>query len=310
LFRLCDNRSVEGIRTGWDLHVHSTRSDGRYSAAELIGILAENGIGRAAIVDHDTLWGYRDGIIPAKSAGIELIPGMEISTWYTPGRLEEIVEFDRHPNKNRGEEIHILWYGMDVDDAGVRAFEEEIRRMQNERAKKIVDGLLRQGYRLDFELMEAVSSPAPVGVPPMIMQMIERGYLPLVLEAIREFVLNNIGPGGAAYQPPALDMRVAAKRARDLGGVVVVAHPGKIKSADALSTLLSLASGIEAAYPIHTAEQTAQYINEGKDRGMFFTGGTDFHGYYESGYVRFEFPEGYERELERFAAACGHHTSA
>ena len=75
-----DNRIV-------DLHVHSTESDGTFTPTEVIAEAKNAGLSAIALTDHDTATGIRKAMGAAKEAGIELIPGIELSTAYTfPGK--------------------------------------------------------------------------------------------------------------------------------------------------------------------------------------------------------------------------------
>ena len=65
-----------------DLHVHSTYSDGTFSPAELVKEAVKNGISAFALTDHDTTDGIDEAIDAGGKAGIEVIPGIEISTSY------------------------------------------------------------------------------------------------------------------------------------------------------------------------------------------------------------------------------------
>ena len=51
----------------FDLHTHSTRSDGRFSPTELVDLAVEQGVSLFALTDHDTL----DGIVEASQRAVE-----------------------------------------------------------------------------------------------------------------------------------------------------------------------------------------------------------------------------------------------
>lgn len=258
--------------TSIDLHLHTTRSDGRYDAETVIRKITAAGVKTAAITDHDTLLGFRDGRAAAASAGILLIPGLELSTTFSHGG--KFVE-----------EVHVLWYGMNPESDAVQLFEREIREAQNFRIAKSVDKLKAKGYALEFGGMLNAAGAAPVCVVQVVMQLIERGFLKLEIEAIRNFVDEYMAPGGVAYEPPFLETAEAMNRAKAAGGLLVVAHPAKVKSEAALSTMIEMADGIEAFYAAHSAGERNAYAAKAAQRGLYVTCGSDFHGYYEALYA-------------------------
>ncbi|WP_370223710.1 PHP domain-containing protein [Cytobacillus sp.] len=66
----------------FDLHLHTTASDGKYSPSEVVQMAAEKGMNTIAITDHDTTKGIAEAINAGKAFGITVIPGIELSTKY------------------------------------------------------------------------------------------------------------------------------------------------------------------------------------------------------------------------------------
>ena len=81
-----------------DLHVHSTESDGTDTPLELVALAKQVGLHAFALTDHDTIGGLKYARPAAKEAGIELVPGIELSTDY------------------EGKEVHILGYYIDENN--------------------------------------------------------------------------------------------------------------------------------------------------------------------------------------------------
>src|SRR3954469_17093901 len=75
-----------------DLHMHSTLSDGGLPVRDLIDYCCAQGLSAMAITDHDNIDSYEEGREYAREAGIEYIPGVEISSFWG------------------GSDIHILGY--------------------------------------------------------------------------------------------------------------------------------------------------------------------------------------------------------
>ena len=66
----------------FDLHCHSTISDGTLAPAEIVRRAAANGVTVLALTDHDELAGLAQAAEAARADGIRFVPGVEISvTW-------------------------------------------------------------------------------------------------------------------------------------------------------------------------------------------------------------------------------------
>ena len=62
------------------MHAHTTASDGSYTPAELIRYAREKGLAAIAVTDHDTMAGVEEAAAEGARLGIEVIPGVELST--------------------------------------------------------------------------------------------------------------------------------------------------------------------------------------------------------------------------------------
>ncbi|MDE6420325.1 MAG: PHP domain-containing protein, partial [Lachnospiraceae bacterium] len=66
-----------------DLHVHSNKSDGSMSPAELVELAAQKGLRAFALTDHDTIDGLSEAMAAAAAyPELEVIPGIELSSEY------------------------------------------------------------------------------------------------------------------------------------------------------------------------------------------------------------------------------------
>ncbi|MDP2903934.1 MAG: PHP domain-containing protein, partial [Methylovulum sp.] len=64
----------------YDLHCHSTASDGSLSPTAVVHRAHQHGVTALALTDHDTTAGLAEAQISATATGIKLIPGIELST--------------------------------------------------------------------------------------------------------------------------------------------------------------------------------------------------------------------------------------
>jgi predicted metal-dependent phosphoesterase TrpH len=86
----------ENIRA--DLHTHTVYSDGYLTPEQLISKAKSAGLAYLAITDHDNVDAIDEAIEIGNSAGIEIVPGVEISS------------------EHRGREVHILGYFFNHKD--------------------------------------------------------------------------------------------------------------------------------------------------------------------------------------------------
>ena len=83
-----------------DLHCHTKLSDGSVGIEDLIVIAQKSGIETIAITDHDCLAGTVRGQVIGKRYGVNVIPGVELSSF----------------DNNAGKKVHILCYLADTPD--------------------------------------------------------------------------------------------------------------------------------------------------------------------------------------------------
>ena len=123
-----------------DLHVHSTESDGTFTPTELVTEAKRTGLSAFALTDHDTCSGVSKAMPCATSAGIELIPGIELSTDY------------------HGKEVHIVGLYIDIENEQLLKKTTEYRKCRSERNALMVEALQKEGLSITME--ELVSLPA------------------------------------------------------------------------------------------------------------------------------------------------------
>ena len=117
-----------------DLHLHTNKSDGTMSPKELVRHAHEEGISLMAITDHDTTAGVQEGWEEAERLGIECVPSVEISSLYTGGVL------------------HILGFGVNIDDDGLKKNLADFQAARRERNDQIIAKL--QNLDIDITIEE------------------------------------------------------------------------------------------------------------------------------------------------------------
>jgi predicted metal-dependent phosphoesterase TrpH len=247
----------------YDLHVHTTRSDGTLTPSEVASLAAERELEGIAITDHDTFAGLDEMATAAAVASIDLIPGIEFSA-----------EFD-------GASLHILGYWVDPTNEAVR---EELRRLTDTRFRRgelMVEKLRELGYELSFERVREIAGGETIARPHVATAMVQAGIVATEKEAFERFISDD----GIAYVPKhALAPLAALTLIRAAGGACVLAHPGMWKGQgavpDELIEQMAAAgmAGLEVDHPDHDPDQRAKYRNEAGRLGLVPTGASDCHG--------------------------------
>lgn len=246
-----------------DLHLHTTHSDGSQSPAEVVRLAHEAGVSALAITDHDITTGLPEAIAAGQELGIEIIPGIEISS--------------RHGES----ELHVLGYFLKWQDAQLNERLMTLRESRHRRNPKIIELLQAAGIDITYDEVRAVAGSDSVGRPHIARVLMDKKVVTTAKEAFDRFLAE----GKAAYVPRDLPAPVDAIRwIKDAGGLAVLAHPTWVKTTE--GTLTDLArqlkeqglDGVEVHYSTHTPRQTRTYLSLAKQLGLLVTGGSDFHG--------------------------------
>ena len=247
-------------RFEYDLHVHTTASDGVLTPPEIISLAGLCGLRGIAITDHDTVEGLLDPQLfrLAAERNIQLISGIEINT-----------DFE-------DEEVHILGYFINIEHTGLLNRLREIEQARLERSAKIIDRLHNLSVDIDPVRVRQVAGSGTVGRPHIAQVMIENGYAATIKEAFEKY----LGRGKSAYVPRyRLLPREAINLIKLAGGVPILAHPGLIRNRLVIDKIMQMGiKGLEVFYPEHTGSQISQLLNLAVQKQMIITGGSDFHG--------------------------------
>jgi len=251
-----------------DLHTHSAISDGTDTVPELIHNATIAGIDVLSLTDHDTM----DGVDPAKqygrSAGIEVLRGMEMSTH---------IDVD-----GKEESVHLLAYGARPDDEDLASMLEEVREARRTRVPKMLDLLAGMGMPLELADVEAQSERASsTGRPHIADAMVAKGYVASRDEAFSLY-LDDSGPAYVGRFTPTLTQ--AVDLVTHAGGVPIVAHPwGRgnrtLMTREVLADLKGHGLyGIEADHIDHSEHDRQLLHQMADDLGLVATGSSDYHG--------------------------------
>jgi hypothetical protein len=246
-----------------DLHLHTTHSDGSVSPAEVLRLAHKAGVTALAITDHDIVSGIPDAISTGAELGIEIIPGVEISSCV--GKSE----------------LHILGYCIDWQNLELIRRLAALRKSRHIRNPQIIERLRALGLEISYEEVRALAGTDSVGRPHIARLLIEKNYVVSAKEAFDRYLAEGRPAYVARELPHPAD---AIAWIRSAGGVAVLAHPTWAKvSGEGLNRFLTGLKadglgGIEVHYSTHTKRQTTEYLDLAKRLDLLVTGGSDFHG--------------------------------
>lgn len=245
-----------------DLHSHTTASDGVQKPSVNVKLAKEAGLKAVGITDHDTVAGIEEAFRAGREIGIEVVPGIEIST------------------SSGGQDIHMLGYYINHRDESFLEKLRELRDVRERRNEMMLDKLAELGISITMEELKARKKgemkERNIGRPHIAEILIERGIVGSLEEAFELF----LGREGKAYVNPerispeeAVGMIIAA------GGAPVLAHPGLYRQDELIPQLVRAGlKGIEVYHPDHSEEDEARYLATAERFGLIVTAGSDFHG--------------------------------
>lgn len=246
-----------------DMHVHSSASDGTYAPAALVAEAKKAGLCAMALTDHDTMDGVEEAAAAAKELGIELVPGVEISTEY------------------RGHEIHVLGYYPSPEYPRLKAMLEEFRDFRSTRNVQMVKRLQEEGFSITMEQLTEKFPDSVLTRAHMARFLCESGQIADTRTAFAQYLGENC----CCYiERPKISPTEAVHLIREAGGLAVLAHPVlySLEEHELKEMIAEMKEagmcGLEAVYSENTAEDEAHMKKLAEAFGLAVTGGSDFHG--------------------------------
>ena len=246
-----------------DMHVHSSASDGTFSPAALLAEAKKAGLCAMALTDHDTMDGIAEAAAAAGKAGIEFIPGTELSTDYLKC------------------EIHVLGYYLSPEYPRLRDMLEEFRNFRSTRNVRMVERLQEEGFSITMEQLQEKFPDSVITRAHISTLLAETGQVPDKRTVFAEYLGENCR---CYIQRPKISPVEAVTLIREAGGLAVLAHPVMYDLAeDDLKQMIREMKeagmcGMEAIYSENTPEDERRFLEMAESFGLSVTGGSDFHG--------------------------------
>ena len=244
----------------FDLHSHTTLSDGVLTPQELILRAIEKGVDVLAITDHDTLDAYED--MPDTPGNIKLIPGIELSTQW----------------ENTG--IHVLGLNIDLDSDAIRTGARSQSDARLERARTIGEKLAKQGIEDAFTGAKELSIGGYIGRPHFAQHIVNIGKVGSIQAAFKKYL--GAGKTGDVKQHWA-ELPQIIQWIRDANGIAVLAHPLKYKlTGTKLRRLLDSflqagGQGMEVVSGRQLQQPTKHLAQLCEQKNLLASVGSDFH---------------------------------
>lgn len=256
-----------GPKSRLDLHMHSSRSDGRHSPDEVLRRCAAGGLDVVALTDHDQPPAWAAGLVTVGSRTLRVIHGAEISAMHG------------------AEELHLLVYFPGDMPA---AFADFCRERSRARANRYAEAIASLGLE-GVEPPDEASRQGDRALTRyhLASALTRAGHATGVGDAFERVLNRKPDP------VPPLDVTWAdaISVARDLGGYTSWAHPPTDQA--------SAWTGAFAKLGLHALEAVRPAIGQGvRDtlgrlafkHGLGVTGGSDWHGWHAGELGAFSFP--------------------
>lgn len=268
-----------------DLHTHTNCSDGRVAPEHSLAEAEKLGLSLFSFSDHNTVEAYRNLTDIRHLFGGKILPAAELSTTF------------------KGDVIEILGYGIDTEKMrGLISqnyftfYEKQVRE-----ARLDTDALLAAGVKLDEEFVRAMKEePHTIFDPsretnrPYLLREMQRHpenvrffeseeeFLNLTPQRFsRNYLFNAQSSLYSDQSSLGPDLMTVLDMINTCGGLAFLAHPF-VYSQNVISSLDDLAAsgidGMECFYGTFTSEQKRFLFDYCEEKGLFKSGGSDFHG--------------------------------
>ena|SRR5450631_1380719 len=275
LARICTSpagsRNFRGHRPfmpRYDLHCHSTHSDGLLPPAEVVLRAASRGVEVLALTDHDETSGLAEARAAALDTGLRLVDGAELSvSWHDVT-------------------LHVVALRIDPECRELQDGLTTIRTGRDQRARRMADSLAEAGIADAYEGAAIyVTNERLIGRTHFARFLVETGHVRDTKSAFQHFLTAG-KPGHVKHSWATLSQAIGWIHAA--GGQAVLAHPGRYQvDTTQMRQLLGEfrdtgGDAIEVLSSSHTHAQVSEYARYARVFGLLASSGSDYHGPGES----------------------------
>jgi len=242
-----------------DLHLHTYFSDGTFSPEELVGHGHRLGFAALALTDHDSVEGCARMTAACAAAGIDFIPGTELTA------------------EHNDTEIHLLGYLVDTQNEKLLSEIAKFQAVRQNRIHEMVALINSLNVPLKVESVFALANCKSPGRPHVARALVKAGLVGSLDEAFERFLKKN----RPAWVPKAkMSALEAIELVHQAGGLAVMAHPGLNRTDDVIPVLVEAGlDGIECFHTKHSTITSERYLEMADKFHLLITGGSDCHGF-------------------------------
>lgn len=247
----------------YDLHSHTTASDGSLTPTELVKHAVHCGVKALAVTDHDVTAGLAEAATAAASHALEFIPGIEISvTW-------------------SHQTLHVVGLHINPDNAPLQAGLQKLYEFRLWRAEEIARRLDKAGIPGSLAAAQSYAQGKIISRTHFARFLMEAGYAKDMKQVFKRYLVRN-KPGYVPGQWVSLGEALAW--IHGAGGLAVLAHPARYGlSASRLRQLLGEfhelgGAALEVVSGSHSKEDTRYFAQLAAQYDFYASRGSDYHG--------------------------------
>lgn len=251
----------------FDFHMHSVYSDGSSTVEEIFKKANSIDLEAIAVTDHDTVLGIEEVDKFSRSYNIPFVPGIEFTAF------------------EEGMKFHVLGYGIDFKSDELINYSLDILNKLNKKSKEQIDLMHRNGIDIPEEEFFAEGQGGPLYRAKLLKVLSRHGYL------LEEDIMNSLGKFFGKDAPYYVedgfkynDFSQTVRLIKENGGIVVLAHPGKVKKKNEklyYEVLNSgLLDGVEVYHISNNMDVREELTELANKKDIMITGGSDYHGDY------------------------------
>lgn len=247
----------------FDLHSHSTVSDGSLSPADLVTRAASFGVNALALTDHDSTSGIQSAEETAMGLGLMLIPGVEISVTWSK------------------QVVHIVGLNINVACPELQQGLSKLREYRAWRAEEIGRRLDAAGIPGAYEGACEFAKGDLIGRTHFAHFLVKGGYAKDTRKVFKHFLVSG-KPGHVSGEWA--DLSEAVGWITAAGGQAVIAHPARYRmTRTKLRRLFAEFSeaggvGLEVVSGSHSRDEGFTMARHASDWDFLSSAGSDFHG--------------------------------